>query len=247
MTSFATKAASVVLWGQSLAFLALATPPLTALNRRFGATRVDPLTRAYTRTQVALTLCRFQTHVHPDVKPDQTYLFVQNHVNVLDYCTMYVSTPHVKQGMELLSHFRIPFYGPFMESRGTIPMEPGSAASARAVLRRMKEEVAAGRSLLAFPEGTRSRDGRVHPFQTGIFQMARSLGVPVVPIAVTGMSDVLCTGSWIMRPFQQVHVHALAPIPTAGLDRAGADALAATCEALIREKVDAWIDRREVV
>jgi hypothetical protein len=67
--------------------------------------------------------------------------------------------------------------------------------------------------------------------------------VPVVPVAVTGMSDVLRTGEHLFRPRQQVTVHVLAPVPTAGLKRGEVDALAETCRAQIAEKVDAWLDR----
>ena len=73
--------------------------------------------------------------------------------------------------------------------------------------------------------------------------LARQLGVPVVPVAVTGMSDVLRTGEHLFRPRQQVTVHVLAPIPTAGLKRGDVDALAESCRARIAERVDAWLDR----
>ena len=236
-------AISAALWAVGVGWIVLTLPPLTLLYRLFGSHRVDALTRLYTRGQVALTTARWEAIVDPAVDPGRPYVFVQNHVNVLDHVTMYASTPHFKQGIELEDHFKIPFYGWFMKARGTIPVNRSSRTDLARLMKRAREEIEAGRSLLAFPEGTRSRDGRVHPFHTGIFHIARALGVPVVPVAVTGMSDVLRTGEHRFRPFQRVTVHVLAPIETAGLTRADVDALAETCRQQISARVDAWIDR----
>ena len=57
---------------------------------------------------------RLRHEVHPDVDPARPYMFVQNHVNLLDHCTVYNATPHFKQGVELAKHFEIPVYGWFM-------------------------------------------------------------------------------------------------------------------------------------
>lgn len=235
--------ASGLLWAAGLGWLCSTVPALTLLYRAVGSYNVDALTRAYTRGQVLATSASWQAVVDPAVDPATPYIFVQNHVNVLDHVTMYNATPHFKQGIELEEHFKIPFYGWFMRARGTIPVNRTSRTDLARLMKRAREEIDAGHSLLAFPEGTRSRDGRVHAFHSGIFHIARQLGVPVVPVAVTGMSDVLRTGDHLFRPRQQVTVHVLAPIPTAGLKRGEVDALAETCRARVAEKVDAWLDR----
>ena len=237
-------AASAALWAMGLGWMGLTLPPLTLLYRAFGSHNVDGLTRVFTRGQVALTLCRWQAEVDEAVRPDRPYVFVQNHVNLFDHCTMYAATPHFKQGVELLKHFDIPLYGPFMKHRGTIPVDRDDKANLLMVQRRIKAELAAGRSLLAFPEGTRTRDGRVAPFQSGLFHIARSVGAEIVPVAVTGMFEVLGTPSRVMRPFQDVRVHVMAPIPTAGLARGDVDALTAQVHGQIAAKVDAYYARR---
>lgn len=233
------KAVSVGLWGMSLAWLGGVLPPLTALMKVVPADRIDGLTRLYTRGQVALTLCRWRAVVHPAVDPAQTYLFVQNHVNVLDHCTMYAATPHFKQGMELRKHFDVPLYGPFMRARGTIPVDPDDPASMLSLRRAMRAELDQGHSLLAFPEGTRTRTGRVGPFREGIFHLARQLQVPVVPVAVTGMWEVLPTGDWVMRPGRRVTVHVTEPIATSGLTRHQVPDLTRQVHSRIRDLVDA--------
>lgn len=229
---------STALWGAGLAWMGAMLPPLTLAQRQIPADRLERWTRVYTRGQVALTLCRWQATVDPAVDPDRAYLFVQNHVNVFDHCTAYAATPHFKQGIELASHHRIPVYGPFMASRGTIPVDRSDPSHLLGLRRAMRASLDAGHSLIAFPEGTRTRTGRVGPFHPGLFHVARSLKVDVVPIAVTGMHAVQPTGSWRMRPFQTVHVHVLAPRPTAGLRREDVPAFADEVRAAIAALVD---------
>lgn len=238
------RVVSAGLWAVGLAWMILLLPALTLLMRWVPSHRIDPLTRLYTRGQVALTLCRWRAHVDPAVEPGRAYLFVQNHVNVFDHCTMYASTPHFKQGMELASHFRIPVYGPFMRARGTIGVDPEDPAALRQLHRQMKATFTAGRSLLAFPEGTRTRSGRVQPFHEGILRIAVRLGIPVVPVAVTGMFEVLPTGGpKILRPFVPVHVHVLAPVETEALGRDDVPALVEDVRGRIAAVVDRWYDQ----
>ena len=239
-TSLRERLVSAALWALGLAWLIAWLPALTLLSKLIPAHRTDALTRVYTAGQVRLTLCRWRALVHPNVDPHTPYLFVQNHINLLDHCTMYNATPHYKQGMELKSHFRIPFYGPFMRGRGTLAVEPGSPAGLRQLLRDMKRELAEGRSLLAFPEGTRTRTGRVAAFQPGIFALARQLKLPVVPVAVVGMHEVIATGEHVFRPFREVTVHVMEPMPTDEVSKEDLPAFVEAVRGRIAERVDAW-------
>jgi 1-acyl-sn-glycerol-3-phosphate acyltransferase len=239
------KVVSVGLWGLSLSYLATAAPAITFLYRRYPADKIDHLTHLYCRGQVLTTFCRWRAEVDPAVDPKTVYAFAQNHVNVLDYVTMYNASPHFKQGVELREHFKIPFYGPFMQHRGTIPVDRDAPNGKSELTRLAQIEVDKGRSLLMFPEGTRTRDGRVGKFHNGLFHVARNVGVPVVPVAVTGMTEVLGTGSWIMRPFQEVTVHLMEPVPTAGLRPEDVPELTRQVRDRIVEKVDAYYAARE--
>ncbi len=232
---------SALLWGAGLAWMGTVLPPLTALQQRVDPFRLEPLTRMYTRGQVAMTGCRWHAHVDPRVDPDTPYLFVQNHVNVLDHCTAYHATPHPKTGIELARHFDLPVYGPFMRSRGTLGVAQDAPRQLLTLRRRMREELDAGRSLIAFPEGTRTRDGRVGPFQDGLFHLARMLRVPVVPIALTGMYDVLRTGRFRFVPGVDVHVEVMSPMRTDALAREDVPGFTRSVRDRIADRVDAWL------
>lgn len=244
MTRLRDKVVAAGMWGAGLSWLAGTLPPLTLAYKAFGSHNVEPLTRVYIRGQVALTFCRWKAVVDPGVDPDGVYLFAQNHVNIFDHVTMYEATPHFKQGVELEKHFEIPFYGPFMKARGTLPVRPGDRRGLLELRKRAQAEVDAGRSLLVFPEGTRTRTGRVGPFKDGVFHLAVRLNLPVVPVSVTGMWEVLPTGDWVMRPFQEVTVHIHAPVPTADLTRRDVPELTARVHRTISDTVDAYYARR---
>ena len=191
---------SVALWGAGVAWIVPAMATLMAAGLIVHPDRTQWLDRTYCRVQVGLTGSRWRSVVHPAVRPDRPYLFVQNHVNILDHVSMYNATPHFKQGVELESHFSLPIYGWYMRRRGTIGVRRGERGQREDLLEKMRAEVALGHSILAFPEGSRTRDGSVGRFRRGMFHLARELGLPVVPTSVIGMFGVLRTGSWVMRP-----------------------------------------------
>ncbi|MDH5670582.1 MAG: 1-acyl-sn-glycerol-3-phosphate acyltransferase [Myxococcales bacterium] len=231
---------SGVLWGLGLAWLVPMMGLQMVMHRLVGPPRMQWLERIYTRGQVAAALCRWRAEVHPDIAPDRPYLFFQNHVNHLDHCTMYPATPHFKQGVELDEHFSYPIYGAFMRSRGTIPVSRGSRKGLGLMMRRMREEVAAGHSLLVFPEGTRTLTGHLGELQPGVFRIAVQLGVPIVPVTVTGMYRVMRKGSYLIRPGHRVTVYCDAPIETAGLSRDDVPRLMEQVRDVMQGRLDAY-------
>jgi 1-acyl-sn-glycerol-3-phosphate acyltransferase len=226
---------SAALWTAGLSWLVpvMGTMMVSALFLR--PDRTEWLSRLYCRGQVAMTGARWRAVVDPAVDPKVPYMFACNHVNLLDHVTMYNATPHFKQGLELESHFRIPVYGWFMRQRGTIPVRRGGAQAD--VTARMRAEVALGHSILVFPEGTRTRDGRVGPFKKGVFFVARDLGLPIVPVTVTGMYEILRAGSGRMRRGREVTVYCDAPIDPTGVPDDGIEALAERVRSVVVGRV----------
>lgn len=111
------------------------------------------------------------------------------------------------------SVFFVPGYGWGLAARGDVGLERGDAGSARAMLRVCKEKLAAGGSILIFPEGTRSSDGRLIPFKDGAFVLAKMAKVPVVPIAIHGTSKASpARRFWLGAP-ATLHFEVLEAIP----------------------------------
>ena len=216
-TTIWDRIASGAIWVLAGGFLMVALSLFLLLYQLVRPDRLQLLERAYCRLQLALTFNKRTHRVSPRVERDVQYIFIQNHTSHLDFIAMYPATPHFKQGIELETHFDYPFYGWFMKARGTIPVPKDRRDALPALREAIREEIGAGHSILGFPEGHRTLTGEVGQFYDGIFRIAVELGVPVVPVTVTGLYEILHKGSWIIRPFQGVTVYVDDPISTESL------------------------------
>jgi 1-acyl-sn-glycerol-3-phosphate acyltransferase len=232
--------ASGALWAAGLAWL---VPMLTlqrALYRVAPLERLQWLERLYTRGQVALTGSSLRYEVDPAVDPRRPYAFFQNHVSHIDHCTLYAATPHVKQGVELAEHFDYPVYGGYMRARGTIPVARESLSQLRELSRRMAAELDKGRSLIVFPEGTRTQTGQLGTLQPGVFRIVQQLGAAIVPVTVTGIYRVMRKGSHLIRPGHAITVYVDAPIETQGLHRREVPALLEQVRKVMQGRLDTY-------
>lgn len=234
--SLLDRLVSVLFWTfNGLLFIPISLTLMT-LYKVFGADRVDFISRLWVRYQLLAVGLRVKFHVDPAIDSKTPYVFMQNHVNHLDVIACYCATPHFKQGIELAKHFKWPFYGWFMEARGTIGVVKGSSES---VKQGMIEELDRGHSILVFPEGHRTLNGRTKRFKRGIFHITGELGTPIVPVCVVGSFNFMRKGSLVMRPFRTIHVHMMAPIATKGLSTDELENLRDEVRGIIDEKLNA--------
>jgi 1-acyl-sn-glycerol-3-phosphate acyltransferase len=92
------------------------------------------------------------------------------------------------------------------------------------MVRRAKAALDSGVSLIVFAEGTRTLDGRVGPFKSGVFRMAQQFGYPVVPMSIVGSYEFNRKGSWILNP-SKITVYMHDTIETTGLGKNDVDDL----------------------
>jgi len=96
--------------------------------------------------------------------------------------------------------FRVPVLGTAMIYRGFIPVDRKNREKAIAAVERAVDSMKKGNSFLAFPEGTRSRDGRLQTFKKGLFVMAIKAGTLIVPISVSGARKIMPKGHFAIHP-----------------------------------------------
>ena len=89
---------------------------------------------------------------------------------------------------------------------GVLPVRRSSEGSYAALLAAVKPALKAGRTVVIYPEGTRSTDGSVAEFRSGALRLARDCGVPIVPVAVLGTADVLPKGGRFSPAPMQVRI-----------------------------------------
>jgi len=77
---------------------------------------------------------------------------------------------------------------------GVLPVRRSGGGSYDTLLAAVRPALKAGRTVVIYPEGTRSTDGNIGEFRSGALRLARQCGVPIVPVAVTGTADVLPKG-----------------------------------------------------
>ena len=237
-------AVSLGLWSASLTFFVPVVTTLAVGCATLGPDATLPFQRFFSKWQIFLTGSRWVANVHPKVDPKRAYMFAQNHTNNFDFVLMNNATPHYKQGVELESHFKIPVYGWFMKARGGIPVRAGVKGQSPEVMAHMRREVDAGHCILVFPEGTRTVDGRVGRFRTGSFFIARDLGLPVCPVAVTGAFDMMRKGSALLRPGHTLTVWVDEPVETAGLPDSAIPELAEHVRSVVAGRIDDyWRER----
>jgi 1-acyl-sn-glycerol-3-phosphate acyltransferase len=132
--------------------------------------------------------------------PAGACLFMANHTSAVDPVAVYVAIPRRIAFMAKKELFRIPLIGWAMQLAGFIPVDRSSREAAAASADVAAEQLRAGASMVIYPEGTRSPDGRLLPFKRGGFLMAIRGGRPLVPMTITGAEHLLPKGEMWIRP-----------------------------------------------
>lgn len=146
----------------------------------------------------------------------KAYLLVANHTSQLDIPVLFGALPTPLRFLAKEELRRIPLVGQFISAMGMIFIDRDRSESARGSIDRLADSLQQGNCLMAFPEGTRSRNGELRDFKTGVFVAAIKSGVPVVPILIEGAASILPSGTVEVRP-GAVRVRAGEPLATAHL------------------------------
>jgi 1-acyl-sn-glycerol-3-phosphate acyltransferase len=159
---------------------------------------------------------RVRVHGAHHIHPGASYVFLSTHQSYMDIPAMLGYLPAQLRIAAKKSLFRIPFMGWHLARAGHIPIDRSSTQNAVASMQRAAAYLRSGICAFVFPEGTRSRDGRLHKFKKGGFKLAIQAGVPIIPITIIGSRQVLPPDEIIFRP-GTIEMHVDAPIPTAEL------------------------------
>ena len=179
--------------------------------------------------------------------PRKPYVIVSNHQSSADIPFL-SHLPWEMKWMAKKELFRVPFAGWMLRLAGDIPVDRRNPRSAAAALRRARWYVEHGCSVMVFPEGTRSPDGKVHGFAKGAFRLAIDAGVDVLPVAIDGSFDCLPKQTWKFSPVDAVKIKVLPAIETSHLDRSAVEDLSRRTRDVIIDQVGEWrgLDSSEI-
>jgi 1-acyl-sn-glycerol-3-phosphate acyltransferase len=144
------------------------------------------------------------------------HIFVMNHQSMFDIVVAFITIPvNIRFVAKQVLKY-VPFLGWYMWATGMIFVDRGNREKAVKSLAEAGARIRGGANILAYPEGTRSLDGRILPFKKGPFVVALKAGVPIIPVAIVGSGTCLPKGGFNLRA-GTVRVKFGQPIPTAGL------------------------------
>ena len=135
-----------------------------------------------------------------NVDKSTSYVFVANHQGAYDIFTIYGYLGHNFRWMMKQSLRKIPFVGFACASSHQIFVDKSSRSALKRTMERAEEQLRGGMSLVVFPEGARTPDGRMHTFKKGAFLLATEFNLPVVPMTIDGVYKVMPRTAWLPRP-----------------------------------------------
>ncbi len=192
--------------------------------------------RAWSRLILVTTGVRVQVSGLERVPIDGAYVFVSNHQSIYDIPILFSALPFQLRIIAKASLGLFPVLGWHLRYTGHLLVD--RARIGTVTLLQVAGLMKRGHSLIVFPEGTRSRDGRVGPFKGGLFLMAVEAGLPIVPVAIRGSRHVMLKGRLMTCP-GDVSVSVHDPIPTCGMGRDDVRALAVRAREVVTQMASA--------
>jgi 1-acyl-sn-glycerol-3-phosphate acyltransferase len=184
--------------------------------------------------------CRVRIRGLDHLEPGATYVFAGNHASALDIPTLQAVLPKNFRWVAKQELFSIPLFGAALKAVGDIPIDRSAGRQAMQSLLAAARRVGSDTSVVIFPEGTRSADGKLLPFKSGGFLLAIKSGRPVVPFYLKGTRQALVNDSLLLDP-GGIEVILGVPIPAGGLRSEAREELSA----VVRERILALQQRAE--
>ncbi len=172
-----------------------------------------------------------------NIRRGETYVMVANHQSLLDILVLFRIFSHFKW-VSKIENFRIPCVGWNMSLNRYIKLKRGDRASVARMLRECEQALAEENSIMMFPEGTRSPDGRLRAFKTGAFAMAQNAQRPILPIVIDGTSNALPKRGFVLLGRHRIRITILDEIPYESFADEPVEALTDRIRGLIASRLE---------
>jgi 1-acyl-sn-glycerol-3-phosphate acyltransferase len=167
-----------------------------------------------------------------------SYVFMANHLSLMDGPLLFMLIPQFVRVLLKKEAFKIPVIGQAMRQVGFVSVDrrglKGGKKSIDRATRMIKEK---GYSFLIFPEGTRSRDGKLQPFKRGGFFLALNSQVPIFPVSIKGSYALMPKGSFFAKK-GKVGVMFHPPVSVQGFDKDNLSQLIDKVRSVIQSGLD---------
>ncbi len=162
--------------------------------------RVYPMFRFWSRCVLKTGGVGLRVRQVGRLDPGRAYIFMANHQSNIDIPALVQAlTPFQLRWMAKRELLRVPFFGWALWASKHIIIKRVLSKDVAAAMASACDKLAQGISVVVFPEGTRSTDGRLLPFKRGGFRLAEKAGVPIVPVTINGSGALMGRGEWRLR------------------------------------------------
>jgi 1-acyl-sn-glycerol-3-phosphate acyltransferase len=166
----------------------------------FKPNQLFKLLQIWTRITLTLLLIRPKIIFEQEIDKSKAYIFMPNHVSMLDVLLAGAYWPIYINAIEAHTHFKWFIYGKVIKIFGQIPIDRTSVRASIKSFEIAKERIKMGRSIIVFPEGHRSKGGIMQPFKKLPFRFAKDAGVDIVPVAFVGLEKISPESSIWIKP-----------------------------------------------
>ncbi|MEQ1909028.1 MAG: lysophospholipid acyltransferase family protein [Vicinamibacterales bacterium] len=192
------------------------------------------------RAALRLVGCRVSVRHVERVPTDGPVMFVSNHVSLADAAVLLAFLPFDLRFVSNHVFAQYPLLGAAIRAASAHIVDRASWRSRAECGHAMTHALSTGRSLLVFPEGTTSDDGRLRAFRSGAFRAAARSGRPVVPIAIHGTRAMFPPDTYWLSNVE-VNVELLPSLEARDASRAAVHDLKARSAAAIQERIDSGL------
>jgi len=234
---------SIAIWAAVLTLIVFWTPLLAAV-RLFDR---DPA--LYRTGRLFRTLGKWITKVNPgwkitisgntEIDDRRPYVVVSNHLSNADIPVI-SNLPWEMKWMAKRELFGLPFVGWMMRLAGDISVYRRDPTRQISTLKKAVYYLRNRCSLMFFPEGTRSRSGKLGRFTNGAFHLAIREQVPILPLVIDGTQECLPKKSWKFGEAPHIRLRVLEPVSVEGLTSDDVDQLMQTVRSRILEQLADW-------
>ncbi len=147
--------------------------------------------RWWSRLCCWLLFIRVKTNSFEHLDKNQSYIFISNHQSIFDIFVIYGWMPFIFKWIMKSDLRKIPLVGKACASAGHIFIDRSNPIAAKHSIEKAAGKLKNGNSVVVFPEGTRTRTGKMTNFKRGAFMLAQELSLPIVPITLSGSFERL--------------------------------------------------------
>lgn len=164
-----------------------------------GEFTIHKVARKWARILLAITGVDTRITGSDNVFLGRPQIFMANHQSVFDILVVLAHIPAQFRWIAKKELFEVPVFGDALRRTGSIEIDRKNHVAAVESIDAAARKIREGKSVMTFPEGTRSPPGQLRAFKKGVFHLALKAGVPIVPISIIGSGEIMATKSMRIR------------------------------------------------